>query len=187
MIKYNLYNFLNEELNNSSSYLVTRQSGQVMRARIEKEIAGEDESAVIALDFSEIGIVDYSCADEIVAKILSRLISGEYGNRYILLTGLNENQRENIEVALERKELAVVAEMRNGERAIIGTLNNYLENTLQLIEKKDNITAKYVSETLNLEANTSGTRLLNLFKKRLVKRKDQKNNGTRIWVYERIK
>ncbi len=42
--------------------------------------------------------------DEIVAKLVSRLTGGEYGNRYIVLTGLNGNQKENIEVARERKD-----------------------------------------------------------------------------------
>jgi len=36
---------------------------------IERNIAGEVDGEVIALDFSKIGIVDFSCADEIVAKL----------------------------------------------------------------------------------------------------------------------
>ncbi len=186
MATYNLYNLLKEELKNGSSDLVTRQTGQIIRSRIEKDIEGEGERAVIALDFSKIGIIDYSCADEIVAKIISRLIGGEYGDKYILLTGLNDNQKENIEVALERKDLSVLSEMRNGERSLLGNLNNYLESTLELIEKKDIKTAKEVSEIMGIESNTSGTRLLNLYKKRLVKRNDMIKDGSRIWLYEKI-
>ena len=103
MQNYNLYKLLNEELKNGSSDLVTRQSGQVIRERIERDIADEEDGEIIALDFSKIGIIDYSCADEIVTKLISRLISGEYGEKYIILTGINENQKENIEVALEEK------------------------------------------------------------------------------------
>ena len=36
MSKYNLYQFLKEELKNGSSDLVTRPSGQVIRDRIER-------------------------------------------------------------------------------------------------------------------------------------------------------
>src|SRR3989304_878723 len=107
MITYNLYTLLKEELGNSSSDLVTRPSGNKIRERIEKDIAKEKDGAVIALDFSKIGIIDFSCADEIVAKLVSRLLSGGYGERYIILSGLNENQKGKIEVALERKDLAV--------------------------------------------------------------------------------
>jgi hypothetical protein len=186
MKTYNLYSFLKEELKNGSSDLVTRQSGQVMRERIEREIQQENDGEIIALDFSQIGIIDYSCADEIIAKLISRLIANEYGNRYILLAGVNDNQRENIEVALERKDLAAMAELRNGDTVLIGNLNNYLRETLELILSKNKISARDLSETMKLEANTSGTRLLNLHKKRLVRRYEELRSGVKVWVYERL-
>ena len=186
MLKYDLYKLLKEELKNGSSDLVTRQSGQVIRDRIEQYLENEKNGEVVALDFSKIGIIDYSCADEVIAKLISRLLSNEYGDRYIILTGLNENQKENIEVALERKDLAVMAEMGNGKKILIGSLNNYLKETLNLILKRGKITAKELSEAMSLEANTSGTRLLNLHKKRLVKRMEEIKNGGRVWIYEKI-
>jgi GDP-D-mannose dehydratase len=186
MKMYKLHNLLKEELKNGSSDLVTRPSGQVIRERIERDIAKEKNGEVINLDFSKIGIIDYSCADEIVAKLISRLLSGEYGDKYIVLTGLNENQKENIEVALERKELAVMVQMKDNEKILLGTLNNYLKETLNLILKKGKITASDLSESLKLPANTSGTRLLNLHKKRLVKRIDEIRDGGRVWIYESV-
>jgi hypothetical protein len=191
MQTYNLYKLLKEELKNGSSDLVTRQSGQIIRERIERDIAKEKDGDIIALDFSKIGIIDYSCADEIVVKLISRLVSGEYGDRYVVLKGLNENQKENIEVALERKDLAVMAEIRksgvkgqeSGVKALLGSLNNYLLETLNLILIKGKITAGELSEELNLPANTSGTRLLNLHKKRLVKRVSKIRKEGRVWVY----
>ncbi len=186
MQTYDLHKILKEELKNGSFDLVTRQSGQIMRNRIERDIQKEKDGEIIALDFSKIGIIDYSCADEVVAKLISRLLSGEYGDKYIVLTGLNENQKENIEVALERKELAVIADMKDGKQVLLGSLNNYLKETLNLIVKKSKITASELSKIMKLEANTSGTRLLNLHKKRLVKRIDEIRNGGRVWIYEKI-
>ena len=186
MIKYNLYKILKEELKNGSSDLVTRPSGQVIRERIERDIVKVGDRVVVVLDFSKIGVIDYSCADEIVAKLVSRLLGGEYGDKYILLTGLNENQKENIEVALERKGLAIMAKTRNNKKILLGNINNYLKQTLDLILEKDKITAKELSEAMKLEANTSGTRLLNLHKKRLVRRTDEIVNGGRVWIYESI-
>ncbi|MEW6409227.1 MAG: hypothetical protein AB1488_03830 [Nitrospirota bacterium] len=184
--KYDLHEILRQELKNGSDNLVTRSTGEILRRRIEKELESFEERVKVLLDFSRVGIIDYSCADEIVAKLISRLLSGEYGNKYIVLSGLNENQRENIEVALERKELAAIGELRNGRRLLLGILNNYLRETLDLIHKKGSITAKELSETLNLEANTSGTRLLNLHKKRLVVRTDEIREGGRVWVYKKL-
>ncbi|MFO0793288.1 MAG: hypothetical protein U0586_04410 [Candidatus Brocadiaceae bacterium] len=186
MRTYNLYTILKEELKNGSNDLVTRHSGQVIRERVEHDISKESEGEIVALDFSRIGIIDFSCADEIVAKLISRLLSGEYGDKYITLTELNENQKENIEVALERKDLAIMAGLKDGKKMLLGSLNNYLKETLQLILKKERITAKGLSEAMKLAANTSGTRLLNLYKKRLVKRIDEIRDGGKVWVYERI-
>ncbi len=186
MSNYDLYRFLKEELKNGFSDLVTRQSGHVMRERIEREISGENEGAVVALDFSGIGIIDYSCADEIIAKLASRLLSDEYGNKFIVLSGLNDHQKENIEVALERKGLALLCWMEDGTESLLGTLNNYLKETLEYVAANDRTTAKDFSEAMKLEANTGNTRLLNLFKKRLVRRVEETRANGRVWVYYKL-
>ncbi len=186
MVIYDLYRLLKEELKNGSSDLVTRHSGQVIRERIERDIIKEKEQEVIALDFSKIGIIDYSCADEIIAKLISRLINNEYGDRFLILKGLNETQKENIEVALERKELSAIALMRDGKEVIVGSLNNYLKETFEIIKDKEKITAKELSKKLRLELNTAATRLLNLYKKRLIRRADEQTPDGKILVYRRI-
>lgn len=183
-VTYDLHKFLKEELGNGSKDLVTRPSGETIRRRIERDIEKEPEGTVIALDFSKIGIIDYSCADEIVAKLISRLLSGEYGDKYLLLAGLNDNQEENIEVALERKGLAVVAEMRDGKRTVLGELNNYLKDTFDFIVKKKKASSKELSDAKKIETNTSGTRLLNLHKKRLVRRAETIGAEGKVWLYE---
>ena len=184
MITYDLYKLLKDELGNGSKDLVTRPSGQAIRERIERGIGKEPGGSVIALDFSKIGVIDYSCADEIVTKLVSRLLSGEYGDKYLLLSGLNDNQKENIEVAIERKDLAMVAELRSNGRVVLGNLNNYLRDTLDFIVKKKKATSKDLSDGKKIEANTSGTRLLNLYKKRLVKRVEEMRSDGKVWVYE---
>src|SRR2546425_818096 len=53
--------------------LVTRPTGRVVRERIEQAIAGRErtgEVTVARMDFTGVGCIDYSCADEIVAKLL---------------------------------------------------------------------------------------------------------------------
>ncbi len=87
---------------------------------------------------------------------------------------------------LQRKGLAAIVKERDGERTLLGSLNNYLRETLNLILKKGGLTAKELSEAMNLEANTSGTRLLNLYKKHLVKRTDEIRGSGRVWVYKSL-
>lgn len=186
MITYDLFQLLKEELRNGSNNLVTRPSGQAIRERIERDLEKAPKGEVIALDFSRIGVIDYSCADEVVAKLVSRLLSGEYDDKYLLLTGLNENQEENIEVALERKDLAVLAERREGNRVVLGSLNNYLKDTLEFVASRRAVTSRELSDAKKLEPNTSGTRLLNLFKKRLVRRVEETRPEGNLWVYESL-
>jgi hypothetical protein len=184
MTRYDLAKIMKEELGNGSRDLVTRPSGQAIRERIEHGLVQEPDGTVVSLDFSKIGVIDYSCADEIAAKLASRLVSGEYGDKYLLLTGLNDNQKENIEVAVERKDLALTADMKDGKRVVLGNLNSYLRDTLDFVAKKKRATSKDLADAKKIEANTSGTRLLNLYKKRLVRRVEENGPDGKVWAYE---
>ena len=186
MTTYDFHTILKEEIGGDARDLVTRPTGQAIRVRIERDLEKEPAGSVIGLDFSMVGVIDYSCADEIVAKLVSRLLSGEYGDRYLLLLGLNDNQKENIEVALERKDLAIAAEMKDGGRILLGSLNNYLRDTLDHIVKNKKVSSKDLAEAKKLESNTSGTRLLNLYKKRLVRRIEEMRSDGKVWVYETL-
>jgi len=146
-----------------------RSRGARIRQAIEKILGEETGSLRIVLDFSGMGSIDFSWADEVVAKIISRLWSGEYGEKFLVLKSLTLSQAENIGVALERKKLAVLTTGPEGWR-IIGSLNNYLIHTLNRVMKKRQLTLRQLSEEEGIGMNTSGTRLLNLYKKRLVVR-----------------
>jgi hypothetical protein len=151
---------------NGAKECTGRSRGVRIRETLERRLK-EEPVTLVVLDFSGSGPVDFSWADEVVAKIVSRLWSNEYGERYLLLRGLTASQTENIEVALERKKLAVLTAGPGGWR-IIGSLNNYLAHTLNQVMNKRQLTLKELSEVERIGMNTSGTRLLNLYRKRLV-------------------
>lgn len=178
---------MKERLSNGSRNLVTRETGKQMREALEERFQAEPEEAVVILDFKGVGILDYSCADEIVAKLISRLNAGEYGNRYLLLRGLNATQRENIEVALERKRLATLFLREDKSWEVLGVLNNYLRETLEEVMREGRITARDLAEVEELEINTSSTRLANLCKLQLVQRREELlSEGGRQFVYESL-
>ena len=156
-------------LRNGSREMTGRSRGARIRQAIEKILGEETGSLRIVLDFSGMGSIDFSWADEVVAKIISRLWSGEYGEKFLVLKSLTLSQAENIGVALERKKLAVLTTGPEGWR-IVGSLNNYLIHTLNRVMKKRQLTLRQLSEEEGIGMNTSGTRLLNLYKKRLVVR-----------------
>jgi len=181
----------NTLLKNGSKEMTGRSRGIRIRETLEKILGEEKGTLRVVLDFSGMGSIDFSWADEVVAKMTSRLWSGEYGEKFLVLKNLNSSQSENIGVALERKKLAVLTTGPEGWR-IIGSLNNYLIHTLKRVMKKKQLTLRELSEEEGIEMNTSGTRLLNLYKKRLVVRwerpmmgKDDSHRG-RQYIYQSL-
>src|SRR5437867_12634276 len=97
--------------------LVTRPTGRVVRERIEQAIAGReqtDEVTVARMDFTGVGCVDYSCADEIVAKLLRERPA------VLVLSGISDAHREAIEPVLAGHGLAALIEGPGGALETLG-------------------------------------------------------------------
>jgi hypothetical protein len=90
--------------------LVTRPTGRAVRASIEETL--DADAAIALLDFTGFGLIDFSCADEIVAK-LSR-------DRVLLVGGLTEGHREALEPVLEAAGLAVLCPRADGTLDALG-------------------------------------------------------------------
>ena len=86
--------------------LVTRPTGAAVRDRIEAALADSDCHTAL-LDFSDVELLDLSCADEVVAKLL--LAEPGRAAPFVVLRGLREEQHEAIEHVLTHHRLAVAA------------------------------------------------------------------------------
>lgn len=99
------------------SNLVTRSTGAAVRGQIE-QLLGADEMrmrALTVIDFSHVSMIDFSCADEVVAKLLMRYTSEQAPQEaYFLFRGVTEHHRDAIEAVLERHALALAVEHENG-------------------------------------------------------------------------
>lgn len=96
--------------------LVTRRTGEAVRSGIEAMLSDDDETAVI--DFGTVRLMDMSCADEIVGKLLLAHGLGHY----FALTGVHAAHEDALLPVLERHQLAVVAEDRTGRLKVLGYL-----------------------------------------------------------------
>ena len=92
--------------------LVTRPTGAAVRGRVEDAMA-EAHCLTAVLDFSAVGLLDFSCADEVVAKLLQR--SQTAGVRYVLLIGLSEDQSEAIDHVLTHHRMMCAVLPPDGE------------------------------------------------------------------------
>lgn len=84
-----------------SRHLVTRPTGRAVRSDIERTLA-ESQCAMVVLDFAEVELLDLSCAEEIVAKLL--LTPGI--SYCIILMGLREDQMEAVDHVLRHHHLS---------------------------------------------------------------------------------
>jgi hypothetical protein len=84
--------------------LVTRPTGAAVRTRIEATLAGSNCLTAL-LDFSDIELVDLSCADEVVAKLLLTVRTAYF----VVLQGLREDHHEAIDHVLTHHRIAVAA------------------------------------------------------------------------------
>jgi hypothetical protein len=166
---------------------VTRQTGQEVRQYIEANLKDEPEGRIVVLDFSGVGIIDYSCADEVVAKLIGRLIGNEYGDKFVLLKNLDITQRENIQVALERKGLAALFINSDSKFQVLGKINPYLAEVLNIVAKSKQITARELADLTRDQINSASTKLLNLYKAKLLSRQVRLlPEGGRQFVYNSL-
>ncbi len=111
------------------SNLVTRDTGRAVRGQLESMLSEMEGQRLAVLDFSHVGILDFSCADEIVAKLLLQFGAGLPAHApapqppsYFMFRGLAEAHLEALEPVLERHGLALVAELADGSMQLFGTV-----------------------------------------------------------------
>ena len=91
------------------SNLVTRPTGAAVRTAIERQVVEIGTPVVTTIDFSQVNLLDFSCADEIVAKLLLRYADATAPPGYLLFRGIHDGHLDPIETVLERHELALIA------------------------------------------------------------------------------
>jgi len=109
--------------------LVTRRTGHAVRYGVEEHLGETDAKQVAVIDFSHVRCLEFSCADEIVGKLL--LTHGR--GRHFLLRGVSRGQQDAIEPVLERYGLAVVAEDRSGSLRVLGRVSEGARRAFELM------------------------------------------------------
>ena len=105
------------------SSLVTRPTGQAVRLAIENVLAEETGPVSLSvIDLSQVTVIDFSCADEVVAKLLLRFLADDRPrDAFFVFRGIRELHRDPIEVVLKRQTLAAVSETESGAYEVIGS------------------------------------------------------------------
>ena len=98
---------LHQAVRASYADLVTRATGRAVREHIEQVYVAQ-AGVVTRMDFTGVRCIDYSCADEIVAKLLRERI------RVLVLRGCSDAHLEALGPVLEGHGLAALLERADG-------------------------------------------------------------------------
>jgi hypothetical protein len=101
------------------------------------------------IDFSHVSMIDFSCADEVIAKLLMRAIgerneeadiradikADRHREAYFVFRGMTDDHWDAIEAVLERHGLALVVERESGME-LVGVLEDRERRAFQAVKRR---------------------------------------------------
>lgn len=157
------------------SNLVTRPTGAAVRIGIELLLDEIGDHSLVVLDFSHVGLLDFSCADEIVAKLLLQYVSLDIPRRevYFLFYGMSESHMDAIETVLERHGLALVTQRAEGSPFLMGIIDGDQRRIWETMRDLGSAEPLDVATAAGLAPERVERALDDLWRRRLVIREDK--------------
>lgn len=151
------------------SNLVTRPTGAAVRTAIERQVHEVGEPVVTTIDFSQVSLLDFSCADEIVAKLLLRYADADGPRGYLLFSGIQDDHLDPIETVLEHHKLALVSWFE-GTAELFGCVDQAERLHWDAVRDAGPVQSDTVSTMLGTEPSESENTLERLRHRRLLMR-----------------
>jgi hypothetical protein len=171
------------------SNLVTRPTGAAVRTEIELLLLdgtpGDDGpprralGTLTVIDFTHVNLLDFSCADEVVAKLLLRFAderatpSEPARPAYFLFRGVRDEHLEAIECVLERYSLALVAMSGDGEAMLVGQVADGERRLWQAVSRLGRAGVEELADEVGADPDTVERLLEALYRRRLVMRLEE--------------
>jgi len=121
-----------------------RREGRALADRLLAQLAASEPDSILPVDFGQVRFMDFSCADELLTRVLRRIRSGELGTRFILLQNLAPSVEENLVAVCALRDLVCPQRTQEGKIALLGKIGPELAATYQLAVRKGRITAREV-------------------------------------------
>jgi hypothetical protein len=150
------------------SNLVTRPTGAAVRHQIERLLDDTHDRTLTVIDFSQVSMIDFSCADEVIAKLLIRHEAADSPrDAYFLFRGVTDEHWEAIEAVLERRGLALVLEQADGVH-VVGTLSTEERRAWEAVRQLGRARPAELAERLDVTLTEAQRALDALRRRRLV-------------------
>jgi len=155
------------------SNLVTRPTGAAVRTAIETQLAELGGRTVTVIDFSNVRLLDFSCADEVVAKLLLPYCDDcPPRDAYFVFRGMSETHLDALEHVLERHRLALVLQQEDGVPTIIGAVSVAERKAWEAVIELGSATCDEVARQAGLAADEVEMLLQALARRRLMMKLD---------------
>ena len=146
--------------------LVTRPTGAAVRGRIEAALA-DSTCEMVLLDFTAVDCLDFSCADEVIAKLVLGLAAGQRVT--VALRGLCDEQREAVTHVLEHHGLAVTALHHDAPPELIGATDEDLRAAFAAVWSRGALDAPLLAELSGWDVARAERALETLARHRVVR------------------
>ena len=165
---------LRTQVSSLYSNLVTRPTGAMVRLAIEKQVDNIGDRALAILDFSDVRALDFSCADEIVAKLLLQYVSVDIPRRevYFLFYGISESHMLAIDAVLQRHGLALVLQLSDGNPRLLGVIDDDQRRIWETMRQLGSADSSAVASSAGISAEHAEQTLEDLWRRRLVIREE---------------
>lgn len=153
------------------TYLVTRHTGRAVRLTIERLVEERPGPSLTVIDFSEVAVIDFSCADEVVARLLHDTLSRPPGAapQYFVLDGLEEEHMDPVASALARRDLAMAARTAARRPVLLGRAEPEAVRVWEALAARGRARADDLAVCLEGDAAACGRWLARLDARRLVR------------------
>jgi hypothetical protein len=153
------------------SHLVTRPTGRALRLGIETQLGEIGAVCLSVLDFTQVVVLDYSCADEVVAKLIQRYQADDRpADVYFVARGLAEHHCDPIDEVLNRHDLSLVAEVGH-EFVLLGSAGAIERDAWQALQQARLAGAPEVAASLRVSEDSAAGALDRLAGRRTVLRR----------------
>jgi hypothetical protein len=155
------------------SNLVTRPTGAAVRREIEDVLCGLDSPSLTVIDFSQVGLLDDSCADEVVGKLLDGVRRQVIvTDAYVLVRGVRDDHLEALDAVMQRYDMAVIVEVDDGAWRVVGPLDDSMRAVLDAVQRCGRIASSDLATEVEQPAQHVEASLDGLLARRLVMRED---------------
>lgn len=156
-------------LGKHGSQLWTRDLARKIRVDVDAALEALPEGGVLVIDAADVEVFDFSFANELFGKTLIKL-STEFQGRFVVVVGLKEYTRLNLNEALKSLGLTMI-EKKGRSHQLIGKVHPTDQETfLAVTSAKRPVSASKIGEELGVALTAMNERLTKLAKLGLVRR-----------------